>query len=160
VALSYAEVGRVQEALKLREETFQLTKAKLGPNHPQTLMSMNNLAESYVDAGRSQEALKLREETLALYKAELGPDHLDTVMSMNSLAESYITVGDLTKAVAILKDTHSLRERRTKAEPRNSMNQCFLAWTHGQMGEAEQARAHYAVAVQAYARSVETFQKL
>ncbi len=57
-------------------------KAKLGPDHPDTLASMNNLANSYSDLGRHAEALKLREETLALRKAKLGPDHPDTLASM------------------------------------------------------------------------------
>jgi Tetratricopeptide repeat len=67
--------GRTQEALKLREETLQLQKAKLGPDHPNTLTSMNNLAVSYEAVGRTREGLKLREETLQLQKAKLGPDH-------------------------------------------------------------------------------------
>jgi hypothetical protein len=53
-----------------------------------------------------------------------------------------------------------LRERRDKAEPGNSVQQSFLAWTHGQMGEAEQARLGYAAAVQAFSRSTEMFEKL
>ena len=48
---------------------------QLGPDHPDTLSSMNNLALSYSDLGRHADALKLREETLALRKAKLGPDH-------------------------------------------------------------------------------------
>ena len=47
LAISYAALGRQAEALKLREETLALQKAKLGPDHPDTLMSMNNLAISY-----------------------------------------------------------------------------------------------------------------
>ena len=50
LAVSYAAVGRLAEALKLHEETLALRKAKLGPDHPDTLASMNNLANSY--AGR------------------------------------------------------------------------------------------------------------
>ena len=44
LAISYADLGRHAEALKLHEETLALRKAKLGPDHPDTLSSMNNLA--------------------------------------------------------------------------------------------------------------------
>ena len=44
LAASYSALGRHAEALKLREETLALMKAKLGPDHPDTLASMNNLA--------------------------------------------------------------------------------------------------------------------
>ena len=56
----YAVLGRYAEALKLREQTLALRKAKLGPDHPDTLSSMNNLAVSYAALGRQAEALKLR----------------------------------------------------------------------------------------------------
>jgi tetratricopeptide (TPR) repeat protein len=121
---------------------------------------MMTLAISYADAGRAQEALKLFEETLQLRKAKLGPDHPDTLLSMNNLANSYIAIGAVAKAVAVLHDTLALRERRAKAEPGNSLQESYLAWTHGQMGQAEQARLDYAAAVQAYAKSVEMFEKL
>jgi hypothetical protein len=135
-------------------------KAKLGPDHPDTLTSMNNLASSYAAAGRTQEALMLKEETLQLRKAKLGPDHPDTLTSMNNLAASYIDAGQAAKPSALLRETLNLRERRMKAEPGNSVEQSYLAWTHGQMGQAEQSRQDYAAAVQAYAKSVEMFEKL
>jgi serine/threonine protein kinase len=160
LASSYEDAGRTQEALKLREETLQLYKAKLGPDHPATLRSMNNLAASYAAAGRTQEALKLRQETLQLMKAKLGPDHPHTLASMNNLANSYIAAGESAKTMEILQDTLALRELRVKAEPGNSLEQSFLAWTRGQMGEAEEARQDYAAAVQGYAKSVAMFEKL
>ena len=49
-----------------------LRKAKLGPEHPDTLLSMNLLAVSYHEVGRDADALKLREERLAIMKAKLG----------------------------------------------------------------------------------------
>src|SRR5258708_39805311 len=93
-------------------------------------------------------------------KAKLGLDHPDTLATMNNLAVSYIGLGEASKAVAILQETLALRERRVKGDPGNRLEQSYLAWTHGQMGEAEQARHDYAAAVQAYARSVEMFEKL
>jgi tetratricopeptide (TPR) repeat protein len=160
LAKSYYAAGRTQEALKLFEETLQLFKAKLGPDHRDTLMSMMNLAITYLAAGRTQEALKLFEETFQLFKAKLGPDHPDTLRSMNNLASSYITARRAAKAVALLKDTLSLRERRVKAASGNTLEQSYLAWTYGLLGDAEQIRLEYAAAGEAYARSVEMFEKL
>jgi tetratricopeptide (TPR) repeat protein len=86
LANSYSAAGRTQEAFKLREETLQLRKAKLGPDHPDTLMSMSNLAVSYSELGRLDEALKLFEETLALRKAKLGPNHPAMIGSIYNFA--------------------------------------------------------------------------
>jgi serine/threonine protein kinase/tetratricopeptide (TPR) repeat protein len=160
LASSYIAAGRTQEAVKLHEETLRLQKAKLGPDHPHTLLSMNNLASAYRDADRTQEAIKLFEAALRLQKANLGPNHPHTLGTMNNLVNCYLAVGEGAKALPIVQDTLALRERRAKAEPGNRLEQSFLAWTHGQMGQVEQARLDYAGAVQAYARSVEMFEKL
>ena len=58
----------------------------LGPDHPDTLASMNNLAVAYHEAGRRSEAVKLFEKTLAAYERLLGSDHPGTVASRNNLA--------------------------------------------------------------------------
>ncbi|HEV2949358.1 MAG TPA: tetratricopeptide repeat protein, partial [Gemmataceae bacterium] len=156
----YAAAGRTQEAIKLREETLQLRRAKLGPDHTDTLKAMKNLANSYADAGRDQEALKLRQELVQLGRTKLGPDHPESLQTMNDLANSYIAVGEEAKAVAVLQETLSLRDHRAKAEPGNLMEQSFIAFTFGQLGEAEQVGMNLAAALRAFATSVELFEKL
>jgi tetratricopeptide (TPR) repeat protein len=105
LANSYAAAGRRKEALKLREETLQLQKAKLAPDHPSTLMTMVGLADDYAAAGRAQEALKLREETLPLMKAEFGPDHPDTLRSTVTLANLYADAGRTEDALKLREQT-------------------------------------------------------
>ena len=73
LAGSYADAGQHERAMKLLEETLALQRAKLGPDHPDTLVSMGNLAGSYADAGQHERALKLFEETLALHEGEARP---------------------------------------------------------------------------------------
>jgi hypothetical protein len=158
LANSYQALGRHADALRLREETLALRKATFGPDHPDTLKSMNNLAESYAALGRHQGALQICEEAVALSKATLGADHPDTLKAMNNLASSYIAVGEAAPAVAVLEETLTLRQRRVKAAPGNRVEQVCLAWTHGQLGEAERARLDYAAAARAYARSVAMFE--
>jgi tetratricopeptide (TPR) repeat protein len=104
MANSYAALGRHTDALKLREETLALQKVKLGPDHPNTLMSRSNLALSHAALGRHADALKLREETLALRKAKLGADHPDTLLSMRYLAESLVNLDRGAEAVAIIDE--------------------------------------------------------
>ena len=64
LAASYTALGRHAEALKLREETLALRKAKLGPDHPDTLMTMGNLAESLVALDRPSEAVAIIDDCL------------------------------------------------------------------------------------------------
>ena len=68
------------------EETLRLSREKLGPEHPDTLTSMHNLATAYRAAGRTAEAIELHEETLRLQREQLGLEHPNTLSSMNCLA--------------------------------------------------------------------------
>ena len=61
----------------------------LGPDHPNTLTSRNNLAARYRAAGRPAEALSSLEQALADCERLLGPDHPDTLTARANLAVSY-----------------------------------------------------------------------
>jgi hypothetical protein len=76
--------------------------AELGPDHPDTLMSMFNLTISYRNAGQYDRALKLREETLAFTKAKLGPDHPLTAACLEGQAQALANRGQLDRAGTIL----------------------------------------------------------
>ena len=93
---AYQAAGKLDLALPLFKETLKLRKAKLRPDHPDTLVSMNNLARAYQAVAKLGLALPLFEETLKLMKAKLGPDHPDTLTSMNNLALAYRRPGSWT----------------------------------------------------------------
>ena len=48
----------------MHEATLKQRESKLGPDHPDTLTSRNNLAAAYLAAGRTDDAIKMHEETL------------------------------------------------------------------------------------------------
>ncbi len=99
---------------RIAQEQFEAARALYakfrGPDHPDTLNSMNNLATSYAVLGRYAEALKLHEQTLALRKATLGPDHPDTLMSMHNLANDYLYLGRQAEALKLHDETLTLRK--------------------------------------------------
>ena len=71
----------------------------LGPDHPDTLTSRNNLAVAYRAAGRAAEAIALHERILAGRERVLGPDHPDTLQSRNNLAAAYRDAGRAAEAI-------------------------------------------------------------
>ncbi|MFC2473414.1 MAG: tetratricopeptide repeat protein, partial [Actinomyces sp.] len=93
-----ADLGMPQLALTL---TDSVTRAgdTLGPDHPSTLASRNNLADAYRDAGRLDEAITLHEQTLTDRTRILGPHHPDTLASRNNLAGAYRDAGRLDEAI-------------------------------------------------------------
>jgi serine/threonine protein kinase/tetratricopeptide (TPR) repeat protein len=98
----------------IAKEQFEVARSLFtkhrGTDHPDTLRTMNNLANCYDDLGRPTEALKLREETLALQKLKLGPDHPDTLKSMNNLAISYSALGRHADALELREEALALRK--------------------------------------------------
>ena len=65
----------------------------MGPEHPDTLASRNNLAAGYHHLGRYEEAVLLGRVTLMIYARVLGPEHPDTLQSRYNLALSYRALG-------------------------------------------------------------------
>ena len=64
-------VHQYDRALPLLKETLELRKSKLGPDHPDTLQSMNNLGFCLLNAHQYDRApLPLLEETVELREIE------------------------------------------------------------------------------------------
>ena len=76
----------------------------LGPDHPDTLASRDNLA-AYQAAGRLGEAIPLHERTLADRERVLGPDHPDTLTTRNNLAAAYRAAGRTAEAITLHEQT-------------------------------------------------------
>jgi hypothetical protein len=105
-------LGHPQEAIPLFVKACETRRAGLGADHPDTLLSMNNLAEGYRTAGKLDLALPLYEETLRLKRAKLGPDHPETLAGMNNLAEGYHAAGKLDLALPLYEETLKLRKAK------------------------------------------------
>ena len=107
-------------------------KAKLGPDHRDTLWSMDDLASSYAALGRHGEALKLREEALARWKAKFGPDHPNTLASMKNLTELLANCPDA--KVRNPKRAVELAEKAVELAPRSAWSWHVLGWAHYRTG--------------------------
>jgi len=103
--------GRYQAAAAALERSLTDLERVLGPDHPDTLTSRNDLAVAYQDAGRRGEALPLYERTLTDLERVLGPDHPTTATSRDNLAGAYQAAGRLGEALPLYERTLTDRER-------------------------------------------------
>ncbi len=94
-------LGDYAQAVILLEKAYRTRRAKLGPDHPNTLTSMSNLAVGYQETGKLELALPLYEEAMRRTKAKQGADHPDALRSMNNLAEGYRAAGKLDRALPL-----------------------------------------------------------
>jgi tetratricopeptide (TPR) repeat protein len=94
----------------------------LGPDHPDTLTSRNNLAAAYFTAGRVDTAIRLNEATLRDRESKLGPDHPGTLQSRHNLAVAYGAAGRAAEAVPLLESTLELRESKLGPDHPDTLN--------------------------------------
>ena len=129
--MTYFYLGEAPLAIRQYERALELRQAELGPDHPDTLTSRNNLAEAYHAAGRTAEAIALHEATLKLMESKLGPDHPDTLTSRNNLAAAYRAAGRTAEAITLHEATLKLRESKLGPDHPDTLNsRNNLAWAY------------------------------
>ncbi|RYP20805.1 hypothetical protein DL767_009390 [Monosporascus sp. MG133] len=90
IALVLDSQGKYEEAERMHRQTLELSKKMqrrlldlsqktFGRNHPDTLTSMNNLANVLRSQGNHDEAEQVHRQELELREAILGSGHLDTL---------------------------------------------------------------------------------
>jgi serine/threonine protein kinase/tetratricopeptide (TPR) repeat protein len=112
IGKSFQDLGESRTAAEQFESARAIYVKELGPDHADTVTSMNLLASSYMDLGRLVDALKLNEEVLARRKANLGPDDRDTLMSMNNLGNNYDELGRQADALKLREEVLALRKAK------------------------------------------------
>jgi tetratricopeptide (TPR) repeat protein/tRNA A-37 threonylcarbamoyl transferase component Bud32 len=110
LGLTYQGLGLYEPAVGIHTKASAAREAALGPDHPDTLGSRNNLANAYLDTGRTALAIAMHEETLKRREAALGPDHPDALKSRNNLANAHYFAGRLSTAIALFEESLKRRE--------------------------------------------------
>ena len=149
LAHCYQQLGRSDDALRLRREIFDGAKESLGAGNGHTLSLGCNLCTSLAQSGRAAEARTLHYECLPLARKHLGPDHDVSLSHAEYLAATIRACDprekDALEAEALLKDTLERRRRvfgaahpstRAVADDLESLQQatnapCFMRFTAG-----------------------------
>ena len=79
--------GNYAEAEPLHRRALAINEQALGPEHPLTAISLDNLAVLYNKQGRYAEAEPLYKRTLAIFEKALGPEHPDVAMYLENYAK-------------------------------------------------------------------------
>jgi serine/threonine protein kinase len=100
---SYRGVGAYAKAVAHLERAAALRQTHLGPDHPDTLSTFNNLAGAYQDAGKTAEAIALFEKVKDARIAKVGSDHPVTLAALHNLAVAYLDAGKTTAAIDLFE---------------------------------------------------------
>ena len=141
LAVRHYDEGRYSESEPLFEEALGIRRRVLGPEHPDTLDSINDVANLYRRQGRYEEAEPLYDKALDVRRRVLGPEHPDTLISMNNLGILYRSQGRYEEAEPLYEETLEARRRVLGPEHPNTLNSinnlAILYKSQGRYGEAE-----------------------
>ena len=143
-AFSHAsDLGLPYEALTL-DVAVDALEGLLGPDHPDTLASRNNLAGAYESVGRLTKAITLYEQVLTDSIRVLGKDHPNTLTSHNNLAGAYRAAGRLEEAITLYEQVLPDRIRVLgKDHPDTLTSRNNLAYAYESAGRLEEAITLY-----------------
>jgi eukaryotic-like serine/threonine-protein kinase len=116
-AMLYRSAGRTNDAIRLYEESVNTWKKK-GPEHPDALVSVNQLGIAYRDAGRIMDAIALQQETVDQLDRILGATHPRTMFALIELATLYRTSGKLEEGLNVAKKALERARQVEKTNPK------------------------------------------
>ena len=95
----------------LYERALAIREKALGPEHPLTATSLNNLGRLLRDRGDLAGARPLFERALTIREKVLGPDHRHTAASLNNLASLIQAQGNLAGVRPLYERALAIREK-------------------------------------------------
>jgi tetratricopeptide (TPR) repeat protein len=133
--------GEYAKAEPLCQRALDMNERALGPDHPETAHSLNNLAGVYYNQGRYGDAEPLYQRTLAICEKALGPDHPNTAHRLNNLAILYYSQGRYGDAEPLYKRALDINEKALGPHhpetARSINNLALLYYNQGRYGDAE-----------------------
>ena len=112
LALAYRAVGKLDLALPLFEETLKLRKAKLVPEHPNTLNSMGKLGVTYCDANQGEKAAATFKEFVAGRRKRSKPDDPQFAGLLAQVALELLKCRQHAAVEELLRECLAIREKK------------------------------------------------
>ena len=133
--------GHFQQAIEGYKRLIAYYQDKNGPDHTDTLTSINNLAETLWAMGDHKDAKHLLEQVLERRKEILGPDHPDTMTSINNLSETLWDIRDFKGAKQLQEQVFERRKEILGPDHPDTMTSInTLSLTLREMGNIKGAK--------------------
>ncbi len=138
----FERVGHYPAARALQEPLQEARRRILGEEHPDTLMTMCNLASTLGDQADLPGARAMFEQVLEAFRRIFGEAHPSTLTTMNNLASTLGAQGDLPGARAMREQVLEARRRILgEVHPDTLMARGNLAVSLSAQGDLPGARA-------------------
>jgi serine/threonine-protein kinase len=153
IANLHFDLQQFAEAVPPTREALEIQRRELGPNHPEVLTSLGNLATLTARAGQPDSALALHAEVLALRRA-LGPQEQSVAVTLNNMGSLLLGVDRYDEAEPYLREALDIQLRLLPREhPDVALSMSNLASLYREQGRYDDAEPLYREAL-ALRRSV------
>ena len=152
------QLGKFREAEALISQAIEIQRKSLGPESPDTLQSMGNLASFEMDLGDYAKAETLCRQAIEVQRRVVGPEHPETLDVMDNLGIALMYQGKYAEAESVLNQTAEIRRRVSGPENLDTLLVLHaLAVTYQREGKYAQADPLYeqTVAVQRRVRGAD-----
>ena len=140
IGTTYRDLGIYPEAQRQFERALDLRRRVLRDDHPDTLLSIRNLATVYHNQGKFAQAEPLYRKVLEVQRRVLGEQHPDTLQSMFDLAALDQDLGKLAPAELLFTKALEVRRRVLGEDhPDTLQSMDSLSWLYQQQGKYSQA---------------------
>ncbi len=141
LGVSYWYLGDQEKALEQQERAVAIRRQELGPEHPETVGAMNDLAIVLDRMGRFAEEQEILEVVVAVKRRALGPEDPVTLRSANNLAVVLAMQGLLEDAVELAAETLEIQRRVEGPESITTLRSMYnLAIMRRHLGRWAEAR--------------------
>ena len=145
----YLSIGLFPEAELHLPVATMLRRRVLGEEHPDTLASMQSLANLYSNQARYTEAEPLMLQTIDISKRVRGEEHRSTLVSMSNLAQLYGARARYAEAATLALQTLKVQKRVLGEEHPDTLQ------SMGQLANLYQLQGRYTEAVALNLQTVE-----
>jgi tetratricopeptide (TPR) repeat protein len=148
------ERGRGRDAERVASRVVEVREKRQGPEHEQTLVSMNALAVLYLYEGRYAESERLYLRLVAAGENILGTEHSSTLTYMDGLAYLYRHQGRYADAERLAKKVLAARERLSGPEDLSTL------FVLGRLAGIYELQGRYAEAEPLFVRQLEATERI
>jgi CHAT domain-containing protein len=152
-AFELYRAGKLNEAVPVTQQILTIREKLQGPDHPDVVTTLINLADLYRELGRYADAEPLYKRALAVTEKARGPDHPDVATALNRLGALYQAQGQYARAEPLYKQSLAMRE---KALPADHLD---VAVSLSNLAELYRHEGRYAEAEPLHKRALAIFEK-
>ena len=147
------ETGDYEAALDKYRQVLDANQTELGPEHPDTILALENTGQTYMDLGKPTEALDYLERAVAARRKVHGNAEPETAKAIYRLSVTYTSTGEQERALALTREALGIFETAY------GVDHPWIQYTMNAMGILYWNQERYAEARPIFARSLDSIRR-